>query len=197
MEGGGARSQVVWCGEHWLLYLRSPREAENSVSLSLYCTDYSSAGRGTAALVGIPGEEGFAPAMCTDNRDLAELIRERVVNWDVSPFPPDVPVMDAAFERTGDVRSEPGWRMESERGVLEARWSGIQPAFVMDSPLDSIGGTVVTHMALFFTSEAGVVWNGRPVPGRLYAREKWRRATGRPGSSCCFSLAETMVETAS
>ena len=197
MEGGGARTRVVWCGEHWLLYLRSPGEAADGVSLSLYRTDYSPAGRGTAALVGIPGEEGFAPAVYTDNRDLAELIRERVVNWNVSPFARDVPVMDAAFERIGDIRSEPGWRIESERGVLEAKWSGIQPEFVMDSPLDSIGGTVVTHMALFFTTGAGVVWNGRPVPGRPYVREKWRRATGRPGSSCCFSLAETMVETVS
>ena len=188
-------TQVVWSGEHWLLYLRRPGEDADSGSVSLYRTRYSAAGEGTTALVGIDGPDGFAPAICTDNRELAGLIKDRVVNWEVSPFAQDVPVVDATFARIGDVRTAPSWRIETDRGTIEATWSGLEPAFVMDAPLSSIAGTVVSHAVLVFTREAGLTLDGRPVAGRPYLRKKWRRATGRPRSSCCFSLAETMVQT--
>ena len=31
------------------------------------------------------------------------------------------------------------------------------------------------------------------LAGEPFLRENWRRAIGRPGSSCCFALSETMV----
>ena len=60
--------------------------------------------------------------------------------------------------------------------------------------MSTIGGATVTHMALFFAGVASVSIDGRRVPGAPYIREKWRRATGRPRASCCFSISETMVD---
>ena len=194
MESLREQPEVVWSGEHWLLYLRGEGEETDCASISLYVTRYSPAGSGTAALVQIPGPGGFPPALCTDDPDLAELIKRRVVNWDVSPFDPGLPVVAATFARSGDVRHSPSWRIETGQRLVETTWSDLEPAILLEQPMSSINGTTVTHMALFFAGGASVSIDGRSVDGAPYTREKWRRATGRPRGSCCFSISETMVE---
>ena len=42
-------------------------------------------------------------------------------------------------------------------------------------------------------TKATIEVNGKPVIGNPFMREGWRSAIGRPGSSCCFALAETMM----
>ena len=53
----------------------------------------------------------------------------------------------------------------------------------------------MTHSLLFFSDAADMAVNGKAVDGVPFIREDWRAAIGRPGSSCCFALSETMVTT--
>ncbi len=183
---------AVWSGEHWIGYLRRPDEEQNSGSVSLYHTRYSPAGEGNVAFVGIPGEGGFT-AMCTDNREVAEFVTDTVVRWDVSPFQRDIQVLDSKIERGGDVRRSPSWVIDAGQHKVVATWSAIEPPVTMNRPLPSDGGHAVTHSLLFFTDEATITLDGRPVRGTPYIRDAWRRAIGRPASSCCFALSETML----
>ena len=184
-------SKLVWSGEHWILYLRRPGETVNSGSISLYYTSYSAAGEGAVAFAR-SDEAGLGPALFAESSALAQLVVENVVAWGASPFEPDTPIVEATFERGGDVRAAPTWRIETGNDVVEAEWSGIEPGVVMDSPLES-GAVTVVHSVLFFSAVAAMKVNGVPVQGEPFIREGWRRAIGRPGSSCCFALAETLV----
>ena len=188
-------SNLLWSGEHWILYLRRPGEDSNSGSVSLYRTSYSPVGEGTVALVMAEGDNGIAPTFCADNRELASFIAEQIVVWRVSPFPEGLPVVDARFTRGGDVRSDPEWRIDTGKNVIAARWTEVGPAVIMERPLQS-AGKAVTHSILFFSDTAAITVNGTKVEGEPFIREDWRRAIGRPGSSCCFALSETMVATA-
>ena len=184
-------SKLVWSGEHWILYLRRPGEAENTGSVSLYHTSYSAAGEGTVAFAR-SHEFGLEPTLFAENNALAEFVVENVVAWGASPFERDTPIVEARFKRGGDVRSAPTWRIEAGDDVVQAEWSHLEPEVVMDKPLES-GVVTVVHSVLFFGAAAAMRVNGRLVEGEPFVRESWRRAIGRPGSSCCFALAETLV----
>ena len=175
-----------------MLYLRRPGEVANSGSVSLYVTRYSPVGEGTVALVGAHGEPGVAPIFCAEKPELADFIAENVISWQGSPFERDAPVVNATFTRGGDVRTAPHWRIDTGEDVVEAQWSRINAAVIMDRPLQS-GDVVITHSLLFFADAAAITVNGNRVEGEPFVRENWRRAIGRPGSSCCFALSETMV----
>ena len=194
MAGPLSRSDLLWSGEHWILYLRRPGDHNNSGSVSLYKTHYSPAGEGVVALIGSEEGSSVAPAIFADNLELADFIVERVVAWRASPFDRDMPIVDATFTRSGDIRSAPQWRMEAENAVAEARWSDIEPAVVMDQPLKA-GDVAVTHSLLFFTTAAKITVDCQTVEGVPFVREDWKRAIGRPASSCCFALSETMATT--
>jgi hypothetical protein len=185
-------SNLLWTGEHWILYLRKPGEDVNTGSVSLYKTSFSPAGEGTVALVGAEGEAGISPTMCTDNRSLAAFVSETVIKWSVSPFPEGLPVVDARITRGGDVTASPEWRVETADDLVVARWTEIGPAAIMDRPLES-PGKAVTSSVLFFTDTAEMTVNGAAVDGVPFVREDWRNAIGRAGTSCCFALSETVV----
>lgn len=187
-------SKLVWSGEHWILYLRRPGEAENSGSVSLYHTSYSAAGEGTVAFAR-SDEAGLESVLFAESSTLAEFVVENVVAWGASPFERDTPIVNASFKRGGDVRSAPTWRIEAGGDVVEVEWSDLEPEVVMDQPLES-GGVTVVHSVLFFGASATMRVNDRLVEGEPFVRESWRRAIGRPGSSCCFALAETFMSSA-
>ena len=187
-------SNLLWTGAHWILYLRRPGEESNSGSVSLYRTSYSPVGEGQVALIAAEGDSGIAPTFCSDNPELAKFIAENVIAWRVSPFPQGLPVLDARFTRGGDVGSDPEWRIEIGEDMVVASWTEVGPPIIMERPLQS-AGKAVTHSVLFFSDTAEMTVNGSPVEGEPFIREDWRGAIGRPDSSCCFALSETMVST--
>ena len=94
-------SNLLWTGEHWILYLRRPGEEANSGAVSLYRTAFSPAGEGTVALLSTDGPAGIGPAVYTDNPGLADFICETVIKWSASPFPQGLPLVEARFARGG------------------------------------------------------------------------------------------------
>ncbi len=70
-------SQLLWSGEHWIAYLREHGRDTNSASIGIYHTRYSPAGEGSAALIDVPGDDGFQ-AIITDNREVLAFTMERV-----------------------------------------------------------------------------------------------------------------------
>jgi hypothetical protein len=163
--------------------------------VSLYYTRYSPAGEGNVALVDVSGDGGFA-AICADNRALAGFITENIVRWEVSPFPRDLPVIDSKILRGGDVRQSPSWEIDSDLGRVDVTWSAIEPPLILNTPGPALKGRAVTHSLLFFAEEATMALDGEAVEGVPYVRDSWRGTIGRPGSSCCFALAETMTTVA-
>ena len=189
-----SKSSLLWSGEHWILYLQKDAKDKNSASLSLYKTTYSPVGEGTVAMIGSDANSIMPPILCTDNRELAAFVKEHIIKWDASPFENNLDVVDASFTRTGNVRSDPEWIIETNNYRISAKWSKIEPPTIMDKPLISKGKSV-THSILFFSEEASMKVNETSIEGVPFTREGWKKAIGRAGSSCCFAISETIVST--
>ena len=190
----GSESSLLWSGEHWILYLQKDAKDKNSASLSLYKTTYSPVGEGTVAMIGSDANSIMPPILCTDNMELATFVKEHIIKWDASPFENNLDVVDASFTRTGNVRSDPEWIIETNNYRISAKWSKIEPPTIMDKPLISKGKSV-THSILFFSEEASMKVNETSIEGVPFTREGWKKAIGRAGSSCCFAISETIVST--
>ena len=184
---------LIWSGEHWIAYLRRSGEERDSGSVSLYHTRYGPTGEGNVAFVDIPGEKGLT-AVCTDNRKVASFIIEAMIRGrSNNPFDRDLPILDAEISRGGDIHSSPSWIIRTERGSVITTWFDIQPPLILEGPGPIHDGRAVTYSLLFFTDAASITLDGANVAGSPYVRDIWRKAIGRPGSSCVFALAETIT----
>ena len=185
---------VQWSGEHWINYLRRPGEEVDSGSLSLYHTHYSEAGAGTVACIDIPAA-GWA-ATYSDNPALADWILATMIRGRGNQFDRDLPVVEAACSRGGDIRTKPSWTIEAEGHRIVSTWQVTEPATIHWGAAPSGAADLQIFSLLFFTCDASLTHNGEPVAGSPYRRDIWRSTIGGDRSSCVFALAETILSTA-
>ena len=176
--------RLLWSGEHWIAYLGADRGGNGSVSL--YHAYDSPAGEGTVAFVATPA----LTAVCTDNRRLAEFARDQLVVRKVSPFDPDAEIVAADTARTGDVRLTPGWRIEASGHVITVEWAEVGEAIVGPTTANE----AICFTILYFAADGRISVDGRRLPGRPYPRVSWVSSLGKPMSSFCFALSETMLD---
>ena len=185
---------LLWSGEHWIAYLRTPGEESNSASVGVYHTRYSPAGEGNVALIDVKGPGGFSAAV-TDNRAVYDFTMERVRA--AAPDDPfnniDLPLLDGSVVRGGDVRSAPYWLITAGGRTVVATWSDLVIPFIMTGKPPNDRGTAVAFSVLIFADSGTVALDGAQAPGVPFTRDGWRRITGPdgPASSFCFALAET------
>jgi hypothetical protein len=186
------KGTLVWSGEHWINYLRRPGEGRDNGMVSLYHTRQSAAGEGTAAFIDIPGDEGLT-ALCTDNRDVAELVLETMIRGRGTPFDRDMPVVDAWITRDGDIRKNPSWTVRLGGREIVSTWRVAEPPVIMYGPAPSGIERIEIFSVLYFTNEASITVDGRAVSGEPYTRDIWRSSIGGDRSSSVFALAETII----
>lgn len=178
---------LLWSGQHWIAYLRRPGSEDHTGMVSLYRGETSPAGAGTAAFVEIPGDGGFT-GLCTDNREFAEFVRQTQV-VPTSPFDRGMEPVEARLSPGGDIRSEPTWEIDAGGRRIDVCWRELDPPLV--GPPTAHPRIVFT--ILVFAGGGSIRDDGRDVGGEAYPRDNWARTLGRPRSSCCFALAETMI----
>jgi hypothetical protein len=179
--------ELLWCGEHWINYLREPGGAANSGMVSLFHTRYSPAGEGNVAYVHV---RDALDAICTDNQDLARAVTDLFIRGRKGPFDRDLQVLPARFRRTGDVRTAPGWVIEVGDRAVAATWMSL------GAPVTAEGVFREGHehfTVLFFAERATIEVDGEPCPGAPYAVDIWKATIGGERSSCVFALAETFL----
>ena len=191
MSDDGKRPRVegelTWTGEHWINYLREPGQESDSGRVSLFSFRWCPAGAGTAALVDVPGR---FTGLCTDNREVLEYARATMTrSWPEE----EIPVVDAEFSESGDLRTDPAWRIDTGSHVILAAWGEVEAPVVCNGPWpDSPSGDYVFSL-LHFCGRAALEIDGEPVAGAPYTRDIWRSTIGGDRSSCVFALAESFV----
>ncbi|MBV7336535.1 hypothetical protein KFU94_51555 [Chloroflexi bacterium TSY] len=179
-------TDVIWAGIHYLLYLRPPNQAEDSVRLSLFETEYSPHGGGNAAFLYCDPalESGTIPnGIYTGNSELAQWLFDYMYKGRDNPLAlTGDNIVLARFARNGDLRRAVTVHIETAAGAIEARWSDLDLPFVHHGP----GGvnTVYTYCLFVTAPTARIYVGGGEVAGEIYPREDWRRLLGRPLSSC-------------
>ena len=184
-----SQGPLLWSGEHWILYLRLPESQADSGQLSLYYATYSPAGQGTVAYIDISGSAGLT-AVCTDNPDLADFIFATMIRGSKNPFDRGLPQFPATFSRAGHIDRNPSWTIQSEHHTLTATWEHLESPLV--GPPTANPHIVFT--VLIFAASSQMQLDGMVVPGSPYPRDAWSKSLGQARSSCCFALAETMVD---
>jgi len=183
------QGKLIWAGEHWVAAIRPEGATQPSASISLYHIRYSAAGEGNFAQVIIGGDAPFS-AVCIDRPELAEYRRAEFLARTIARDP-NAPTVTARFQREGDMRRDPAWIIETENRRIIVRWQIAEPPVIADGTFRA--GT--EHFTvLFFAREASIEINGRPVAGKAYLIDGWKRTIGGERSSCCIALAEMMLE---
>ncbi len=181
------QGELLWCGEHWIAYVRPSGTEHESGLVSLYHAYASPAGTGTAAFVQIPREDGFV-GLCTDNEAFAAFVKQTQVTSS-APYDVGMPVVNAQFRKSGDVLERPTWTIEAIDRQVVISWWDLQAPLVGPPTLHPR----IVFTILVFAEDAAIELDGRKVVGAPYPREAWAKSLGTPMSSCVFALAETMV----
>ena len=181
--------KLVWSGEHWVRMLRRDGADRASAIVSHYSLRYSPGGSGNVAVVRIDADEPLH-CVCTDNRECTRFAVERFFRR-VDYFDAALPVMDATFERRGDIRRDPGWSIRTADRNIVTRWTVTEPPIIAHG---SFRAGQDTFTLLFFTDHASARLDDRETEGRPFPRDIWRDSIGGDRSSCVFALAETFIE---
>jgi hypothetical protein len=179
------QGDLLWCGEHWINYLRDPGAQQNSAMVSLFHTRHSPAGEGNVAYVHIAGG---LDAICTDSPELAAYLHETITRGRKGPFDRDMPTVRTRFSRAGDIRTSPAWILETER--VRATWSRLGPPIIADG---SFREGTEHFTVLIFAEQASIQVDGQPCSGVPYRVDVWKPSIGEQRSSCVFALAETFI----
>jgi len=182
---------VKWSGEHWINYVRRPGETQDSGSVSLYHTKYSSAGEGTVAFVMIP--DAGIDAIYTDSAELAEWTIETMIRGRGNQFDRDIPVVEATLTRGGDIRKNPSWNIEANEHTIVSTWNVTDPAVIHWGAAPVGIPNLHIFSLLYFTYDTELAVDGKSVDGKPYPRDIWQNSIGGDRSSCVFALAETTL----
>ena len=182
---------LYWSGEHWINYLRVRGSDKNSAMVSLYHTRYSAAGEGNVAFIEITAPTPFV-GICSDNVEVAQFIQSMIRGRN-NPFDREMTTAEAAIYRLGDIRSDPGWVIETEAHRIEATWQALKRPIVAEGPAPTFGPDRDFFTVLFFAQQATITIDGQPCQGEPYERDIWAPTIGGLRSSCVFALAETMT----
>ena len=182
-----SRGTLLWCGEHWIAYLQRPGDLHDTGLVSLYHGYTSPVGTGTAAFVHIKGKGGLT-ALYTDNRPFAEFVKKTQLP-PAFPFDEDMPLIDAEFRRSENPLVNPTWKISAGGYVVDISWESLQPPLVGPPTVNPN----IVFTVLVFADQGHIEVNGIRVSGTPYLRSAWTKSLGRPMSSFCFAMAETMI----
>ncbi len=181
--------KLAWSGDHWILGIRPEGAEQPSAWVSLFHTRYSPVGEGIAAQIVVPGDRPLS-VVCTDRPEVGRFTREQFFSAG-SYFDPEAPLVDAQFQRLGDIRKDPAWVIETDGFRIVARWQITQPAVAAAGTFRP--GT--EHFTLlFFSDAASVQRDGQAIEGQPYLRDIWKPSIGGERSSCVIALAESLLE---
>lgn len=179
----------IWCGIHYLLYLRQAGAEEDCARFSLFQTEYSPAGGGNAGFLYIDPEcmpSAPASGVYTDNPEMAEWMHNRMYrDSDNSLAACGTRIITARFGRSGDMGRSLSYSMDSVDGQVGATWTDLEPPFVHHGIAGTSG--LYTYCLFVVANRASIVVDGEVVPGTLYARQDWIPLVGRPLSSCLIA----------
>ena len=201
--------EVVWTGEHWIVYLKNHQNQADVARVSLYKVAYSRQGDGHVAFIDAP--EWKLSGIYSDDQRVAKFISRTVsrgasnnnlLKRDMEYFPATFAFQ---FQRDGKEKTPPTWRIETDSHELEVAWENVHDPLALHGDGPVTRGATVTHSLLFFANSATIRITNKgekkpkaeQVPGVVYVREDWLQTIGRQGTSAVFALSETTMTVAS
>ncbi len=182
-------NEVRVTGENSYIRLVQQEGGEFTTRASHWRVLFSPAGPGHALFLNSDLTDNHVTAY-SDNIALARWLQEEIEAMLHPPFADtSIPVVEATFERSGDVRSYVTERVLGKNVDLALTWYSFIEPFPIHVPPGTGGRTHGVYSIFFPATKAQLVLNGRVASGTVLPVDR----EGRESTSACLAWAETWV----
>ena len=182
-------NEVRVTGENSFLRLGQQEGGELTTRASHWRVLYSPAGPGHALYLQSELTNDVITAY-SDNVALARWLQEEIEAMLHPPFADtSIPVIEASFERLGDVRSYVTERVTARDSDLSLTWYDIMEPMAINASPGTGGRSLGVYTIIIPARRAQLVLNGRFASGRPLRADR----DGREATTACLAWSETWV----
>jgi hypothetical protein len=178
---------VVMTGENSFIRLSNDGGKTIEERVSHWRVLWSPAGQGHALF--IQGSlTGAGPRVYADNPGVARYLQRAIETLLWKEFADEsLPVIDAAFARSGDALSTMHERVVARDAEIMLSWWDLMKPFILTMPPGAMNRPLGVYSTFIPARSAQLSVNGRAATAAVFPMERF----GRPASSCCLAWSES------
>lgn len=185
---------VVMTGENSFIRLSNDEGKTMTDRVSHWRVLWSPSGQGHAMFVESPLVEGDArskPRIYSDNFGVVRYLQRHIEKLLHAPFADEsLPIIDAAFERTGNSLATVEERVITDDEAIVLAWWDLMKPFILTMPPGAMNRPLGVYSTFIPAKSAQLSVNGQASRGRVFAQERF----GKPSSSCCLAWSESWTK---
>ena len=178
---------VVMTGENSFIRLSNDEGKNMTDRVSHWRVLWSPAGQGHCMFIESPLIEG-GRAVYADNFGVVRYLQRHIEKLLHAPFADEsLPIIDAAFERTGNSLSTVEERIVTDDEAIVLSWWDFMKPFILTMPPGAMNRPLGVYSTFIPAKSAQLSVNGEASRGRVFAQERF----GKPSSSCVLAWSES------
>jgi len=181
---------VVMTGENSFIRLSNDEGKTMTDRVSHWRVLWSPSGQGHAMFVESPLVEG-GRAIYADNFGVVRYLQRHIEKLLHAPFADEsLPIIDAAFERTGNSLATVEERVTTNDEAIVLAWWDLMKPFILTMPPGAMNRPIGVYSTFIPARSAQLSVNGESSRGRVFAQERFSKAS----SSCCLAWSESWTQ---
>ena len=178
---------VVMTGENSFIRLSNDEGKTMTDRVSHWRVLWSPSGQGHAMFVESPLVEG-GRAIYADNFGVVRYLQRHIEKLLHAPFADEsLPIIDAAFERSGNSLATVEERVTTDDEAIVLAWWDLMKPFILTMPPGAMNRPLGVYSTFIPARSAQLSVNGQAARARVFAQERF----GKPSSSCCLAWSES------
>ncbi len=183
---------VVMTGENSFVRLSHDEGKTMTDRVSHWRVLWSPAGQGHAMFIESPLIDG-GRAVYADNFGVVRYLQRHIEKLLHAPFADEsLPIIDAAFERTGNSLSAVEERITTDDEAIVLAWWDLMKPFILTMPPGAMNRPLGVYSTFIPARSAQLSVNGEASRGKVFAQERF----GKPSSSCVLAWSESWTKPA-
>ena len=183
---------VVMTGENSFVRLSNDEGKNMTDRVSHWRVLWSPAGQGHAMFIESPLVDG-GRAIYADNFGVVRYLQRHIEKLLHAPFADEsLPIIDAAFERTGNSLSSVEERITTDDEAIVLSWWDLMKPFILTMPPGAMNRPLGVYSTFIPARSAQLSVNGEASRGKVFAQERF----GKPSSSCVLAWSESWTKPA-
>jgi len=181
---------VVMTGENSFIRLSNDEGKTMTDRVSHWRVLWSPSGQGHALFIESPLVEG-GRAIYADNFGVVRYLQRHIERLLHAPFADEsLPIIDAAFERTGNSLATVEERVTSDDEAIVLAWWDLMKPFILTMPPGAMNRPLGVYSTFIPARAAQLSVNAEASRGKVFAQERF----GKPSSSCCLAWSESWTK---